>query len=231
MSVQSLPQNVFKKVAVSERKNIFRELPQHQISMYVKYNDKLYIFVAKDNSDDKILWLDYTEQSSGAQIADEAVLNFNLKEDRYFMTSQFVSEKNRIGVRCDQDLFVLQRRANTRVDLPADYPSQFNIIAINDRPAFIEMKVEDFSAGGMRLLETRDPISVKVGDVIKGTLKMSAKSPLNLEAEVRFVGERIIQEASKVVTGVEFQNIDKMLEGRLMTMVTSLQQDVLNYKK
>lgn len=230
MAFQGIPSHFFKKVAVSERKNIFRELPQKQASMFIKNEEGIYIFVAKDYAEDKILWLDYTEQSKNAVVKEEALLNFSLDDDRYFMASAFILEKNRIGIRCDQDLFILQRRNNFRVELPESYSSMFNILSINEKAAFIEMKVEDFSAGGMRMFETRDPITVKEGDVIKGTLKMGARTPMQMEAEVKHISSKEIKGAAKVVLGVEFLKVDKMMEGRLMTMVASLQQDVAGKK-
>lgn len=226
MAIIGSPPTVFKKVGISERKTIIRNLSSGRGQLFIKSENIMYFFVANESAEDKILWLDYTEQSKGSRIGREALVNFGLGEDRYFMVTEFIVDKKRIGIKSDQDLFILQRRSTTRVEIPAAYPSTFNILNVNDRPSFIEMKVQDLSSGGMKLVETRDVVPLKMMDVIKGTLKIGARSTVNLDAEVRYVGEMIIKEKAHVILGIEFINVDKMLEGRLMTLVKQLQQEL-----
>ena len=224
-----IPSNVFKKIGVSERKLIFKILGDRKGALYIKIDGKLFFFVANQVAENRILWLDFTESSAELAAKDplkgEVVINFSIDEDRYFMVTEYVTENKRVGVRCDKDLYFLQRRSHRRVQIPEDYSSTFNILGVNDKPAFIEMKVEDFSAGGMRLVETRDEVKAQEGDVIKGTLKIGAKANLNLEAEVRFSDRKFANGKEVAVLGVEFLKVDKMLEGRLMTMVAQLQQE------
>lgn len=218
-----LGQNIFKKVPVSEKKFLFRELAHDKIQISVKGDDDSFFnLIAMQTERDEDLLCHHTSNSKMFDKNQSVVVNFMFKNERYFFRTDLVFSTGWAHLRIDGDLFQLQRRANARIDLPQKYDAVFNLMQHNTQKFFIDCKILDVSAGGLRVAMANDIPALKEGDSVRGTMRLGIRRPIEFDLEVRFSQNKDgIQ-----IAGMQFKNIDTRMESRLLSLMVDLQREI-----
>ncbi len=216
-------QDVFKKVHLSEKKMIFREMAfEHTMILVKNDQDEFAHFNSFRLDDDSKLYCARLADSPGITTEQAVVLNFIFKGESYFIQS-YVTFEN--GIPCldiEGSLYVLQRRNNARIVLPDEYPAFVNWVEYNSKAVFYEGRVQDISAGGCRIMIPGESIDLKIGDKIKVVLHLGQRRPVQQLSEVRFVKK----DDSGQTFGIQFQEVDRVVENRLLTTMMDIQREL-----
>ncbi|KHD88327.1 MAG: hypothetical protein OM95_09285 [Bdellovibrio sp. ArHS] len=229
------PQMIFKKVALSEKKMLFREVAHDKLQVAVKGSsqEELFHLIAVQTEKDEALLCHHTADSKSITTAQKCVVNFAFNNERYFIQTELYFEAGWAVLKIDGDLFQLQRRANARLDLPEKYDALFILTKAVGKSLFLDCRVKDISAGGIKIELPQTAPEVKIGDILKGNLRLGARRAIEFEVEVRFVQKK--EHGGGLTTqiaGVQFLHVDTLLEGRLLSLVMDLQREIfLKYPK
>jgi hypothetical protein len=224
MATQQQGELIFKRVAVSERKLIFRELAddKSQVSLKGSEGEAIFHLIAIQVEKDENLLCHHTEDSKGIDKAQKVLMNFVFKNERYFMQTELKFESGWAVIDISGDLFQLQRRANVRLILPESYGAVYILMSHEGKKFFIDCAVKDISAGGLKLEVPISHPEFKSGEVLKGSLRLGNRRSMELETEVRFAKK----EEKFHTVGVQFLNVDHILENRLLSLMMDLQREL-----
>lgn len=217
-------ETIFKRVAVSERKLIFREMADDRCQVTCKSADQDGVFhlIAVQIEKDQTLFCHHTEDSKHITQPQKVLLNFSFKTERYFMQTEIYFESGWIVVPISGDLFQLQRRANARFVMPAEYGATYILSSHEGKKYFVDCLIKDISAGGLKLEVPPTHPEFKVGEILKGTLRLGTRRPMDFDVEVRFAQKT----PTGHVVGVQFLNIDHIMENRLLSLMMDLQREL-----
>lgn len=229
MSVAGQQQNIFKKVALSQKKALLREICTEQLQVMVKGSQQETIFhliaMEVDEKDELLLCYPTTD----TQVIEEpqkVVVNFQYKDERYFFSTDLIILASRMLLLVNVDLFQLQRRANVRINIPDNYEAVFQLTEHQGKIYFLECRIKDVSAGGFKMRLPGDNPELKLGVRLKGSFRLGNRRPMEVEVEVRFSNQ--ITENGRLfqVAGVQFWNRDTAKENRLLILMMDLQREL-----
>lgn len=219
---------VFKRIALSEKKMLLREIAHNKIALSVKGEStpKLFHLIAIQNDKDEVMLCHHSADSKHVNQAQKAVVNFPFKNERYYFQSELYFEAGWAVIKLNRDIFQLQRRTNARIEIPKDYNAAFILTQYDGKSYFIEFKVKDFSAGGLKIEITSEGPEVHEGKILKGSFRLGSRRPVDVEAEVRHV--RKVERDGQIfqITGIKFLRVDKTMENRLLNFTMDLQQEL-----
>lgn len=229
MNVIQNGQMVFKKVAVSEKKLLFRDISAAKLQVSVKgvANDEIFHLIAVQVEQDEALMCHHTADSKGVTTAQKVVVNFAFKNERYFFQTDLHFEVGWAVLKLDEvDLFQLQRRTNARIDIPGKYDAVFIMMDHEGKKYFQECRILDVSAGGFRMGFLGAQPELKINDHVKGTLRLGIRRPMEFLVEVRFVQKKEQNGTVQQIAGMQFLNIDTIMESRLLSLIMDLQREL-----
>ncbi len=228
MVIANQSQNIFKRVAVSERKALFRDICQSKVTLSLKSSDGEDVFhlLAIQTEKDETLLCHHTADSKEMTGTMKVLANFMFEDERYFFQTDLEFSTGWAILITDVDLFMLQRRANARIDLPEKYFANFNIIKYDGKAQFVECRIEDISAGGLKITIPKAEPVLKIGDVLRGALRLGNRRPMELDIEVRFAQTKEQGGVTVQVAGVQFKDVDHLLENRLLSLMMDLQREL-----
>jgi len=220
-------QNIFKRVAVSEKKIIFREIAAAQLLLSLKNEfDEIFSLRAMQTENDQSLLCHHTENSKDKTQAGKVVVNFMYKNERFFFHTNLTFGLGWAILNTDVDLFQLQRRANARIEVPPSYTARFTLISYGKKIIFMDTRLTDISAGGMKL-EIEDPsIQFKASDKGRGVLTLGTRRPTEFDVEFKHVMQKEENGLKKQIAGVQFLNIDNIMENRLLSLMMDFQREL-----
>lgn len=219
-------QNIFKKIGISERKNLLMQICQDKITLILKSGEEVVINLLPqkyvDGEEDALICAYPTEIE--IENSDKTLLSFQLGADRYFFEARTKIDKELIILYPSEELFILQRRMNARIVLPEAFPGYFEFQVNSHKDIAFKAKVMDFSAGGVKLrVHAADPI-FKEDDTLEGILIFNQRRPIAISGQVRF--NRTLPSAEIQILGLQFVDIDKRIEGRLLSLVLDIQREL-----
>ncbi|MGE5086232.1 MAG: flagellar brake protein [Bacillota bacterium] len=220
-------QNIFKKVPKSEKKFLFREIAQDKIQISVKgENNETFNLIAVQTEKDEELLCHHTSNSKQYEKNQSVIVNFQFKMERYFFSTDISFSTGWAVLKIDGELFQLQRRASVRVDIPDKYDALFTLHSHEGQKFFIECKIKDVSAGGLKIEMPTDTPVFKIGDKVHGSMRLGVRRPMDFDLEVRFV--LIVEEGGqrRQVAGLQFLKVDRALENRLLSLMMDLHHEI-----
>jgi hypothetical protein len=155
------------------------------------------------------------------RVGEIIIANFTVGHDRYFMRSQYGQIAATDILRVPDELFLLQRRAHSRVVLPNSASERgVNIIKHNGKVIFAPAVVHDVSAGGCRIvIDSKKPM-FSAGDKITAVLHINEKWRVETHGEIRHcTGSDKDQNF-----GVQFSKLDALNNQKLQMMMLELQR-------
>jgi len=228
MPVAGQEQSIFKKVAFSEKKMLFREIAKEKQQLMIKCmdNDDVFHLIAIQTERDEVLLCHHTADTKTYNKEQKVIASFVLRDERYYFHTDMNFQEGWTILKMNVDLFQLQRRANARIDLPDSYDGIFVLSQHAGKPYSIDCRLKDVSAGGFKMEFLGISPALQAGDRMKGILRLGKRRPMEFEVEVRFAkkeddGGIVIQTA-----GVQFLNRDHNTENRLLLMMMDLQREL-----
>lgn len=228
MATPEKEQVIFKKVALSEKKMLFREVADDKLQLAIRGTEQegLFHLIAVQTEKDEVLLCHHTADSKGVTTQQKVFVNFSFKTEKYFFQTELNFQSGWAVIRTDVDLFQLQRRANARIDIPEKYDAAFILMKHGGKSYFLDCWVKDVSAGGFKLELPQEQPELKIGDRIKGTLRLGSRRPMEFEVEIRFVQKKEHEGKTIQIAGVQFMNIDHLMENRLLSLMMDLQREL-----
>lgn len=219
-------QNIFKKVASSDRKQLLNQLCEESIVLLLKMSDNTVInLLPRKITPDHHLICSFPSEFNVLD-SDETLLSFHIGTERYFFESTLIREGETVRLVPLEDLYILQRRASSRIIVPEAYPGFYEFQIESHKNAAFKGKIMDFSAGGLKMrIETIDPI-FKEDDLVEGVLMFNQRRPIAMPGKVR--ASRVMPSAELQIVSLQFLNIDQAMEGKLLGLVMSVQQEIFS---
>lgn len=222
-----LGQNTFKNVAPSDRKDIFSGVITVGVQLLVRVAGiESFHIIPKELNSEQELFCHFTDDVDSIAGEHAAVVNFDYANERYFFKTHIKAVTEGLWINTNIELFQLQRRANVRVPIPEDFDALFSLHGHGGKKYFKDCRVKDVSAGGVRIEFSGDRPDLQIGDTVQGTLRLGVRRAMEFDLEVRFVQRKEIDGKIHYTAGTRFQNIDKTLESRLLTLMTDLQREL-----
>jgi c-di-GMP-binding flagellar brake protein YcgR len=106
--------------------------------------------------------------------------------------------------------------------MPDAYGATYILMSHEGKKFFQDCAIKDISAGGMKLEVPIKHPEFRPGEVLRGSLRLGTRRPTEYEVEVRFTQKT---ETSHIV-GVQFLNVDTILENRLLSLMMDLQREL-----
>lgn len=220
-------QTIFKKVGLSDKKMLFREIASDRLQVALKgEGDEIFHLIAIQTEKDETLLCHHTADSKDFEKAQKVMVNFPFKSERYFFQSELSFNSGWAVLKIDADLFQLQRRTNARIDIPDKYEAIFTLHRHNGKSYFLESRIKDVSAGGLKIEMPLGAPELVVGEKVKGTMRLGARRAIEFELEVRFSQRKDIQGSLFHVVGLQFLNVEHLLENRLLSLMMDLQREL-----
>ncbi|MDG0815893.1 flagellar brake protein [Bdellovibrio svalbardensis] len=220
-------QVIFKKVGVSDKKMLFREIASDRIQVALKgENDEIFHLIAIQTEKDEDLLCHHTADSKKFERPQKVMVNFPFRSERYFFQSELSFHSGWAVLKIDSDLFQLQRRANARIDLPSRYDAVFTLHLHGGKNYFLEGRIVDVSAGGIKVELPFIAPELVLGEKIKGTMRLGIRRPMEFELEVRFAQKKDLQGKPSQVAGLQFLDVDHTMENRLLSLMMDLQREI-----
>lgn len=219
-------QTIFKKVPMSEKKFLFREIAHDKLQISLKGDsDEMFNLIAIQTEKDEELLCHHTSNSKDFEKNQPVVVNFQFKGERYFFQTELSFSTGWAVLKINGDLFQLQRRANARADIPDKYDAAFILFAVEGQKFFIDCKIKDVSAGGLKIEMATDMPVLKIGDKVRGSMRLGSRRPMEFDLEVRFA--QVARDGgSRQTAGLQFLNVDRILEARLLILMMDLQREL-----
>lgn len=153
-------------------------------------------------------------------------LTFGLDEGQYFVkgTVEAVSGDLYV-VPVGEHLYRMQRRNNFRAPVPESMAMTFQTMMSDGTRA--SFSLADLSGGGMGLMATKErAATLKKGDVLRGTLMVQGRDPIELETSIRYVWP---PDSEGVVRfGVKCQNLGAEKEKQLVAICLQIHRELFS---
>lgn len=221
-------QGMFRRLHNSERKRILQAVGPHRTLITVKgtQDDEVYNLMAGPWVEDKNLHCRAGSVGRLPSKDQNVVVNFIFGFERYFCEGRMRIESGVAIIDMNENLYVLQRRKSVRMNIPDKYPASFNCINLKGKPVLLDMKVLDFSSGGVRAHFAKfDPV-FKAGDPFKAVLHLGQRRPMELNVTVRHVIQRTSGNNPGQILGIQFDLQSKTLETKLLTIFMDLHREL-----
>lgn len=231
--MSSFKQGMFRKIHNSDRKRMLQSMGQHRVPLSVKTDDdEIFDVLTTGLESDQLLRCQLILGSKMPMSDQSVVVNFTFGYERYFFQGFLVVRGEQILVDASGDFYILQRRKAARMIMPPDYPCGFNIIRHQDKAVFYEMKVVDFSSGGLKAYYPYADPGFFTNEKVGGVLHLGKRRPINIECLLRHVQKRTSGPKPGQVIGVQFDNMNRIMELKLLTIFMDVSREVfINYSK
>ncbi len=217
---------MFQQIKIpSEKKRILSALVTANAELIIKNAEESVLRVPVKKIENGLLSCDGSAGQFEGDLNELKVIYFTLGTERYFFYSVLKFGDDYISIDANSDLFHLQRRKNVRLNLPDEVNARCSIIQWGTTSGLVEAKVLDFSAGGLRLEFSESSPLFFSNDVIKLVIRFGNRRELNLEGVVRHVMPRQNRHDSQTF-GVQFLQVDKFLENKLMSLQLDIQSEI-----
>lgn len=221
-------ENIFKKVHLSDKKKILKQLVEDRVVWLVKTESTdVRQVVPAQMVEDKIAECDFIHgQEFDLKNAEMGIVSISYGEDCYFFYALVTLNRAKVFIDTQGDLFYLQRRKSVRIEMPSNYPAQCKILDYNGQELPVDAIILDISSGGCKLsLSSSEPI-IKDLSRLKLRITLSHRSPIFIGGVVRYA--KPIRDASDLpqIMGIEFVDCEPLFEGKMLNMIMDLQREI-----
>lgn len=149
---------------------------------------------------------------------EEATGHLKVGDEVYFFTATVLIEGAKLVLRLHGEVFRLARRRSRRWSVPQDLEIRYTIRRADDRLLFLTFAVSDLSLHGARLLLPKKNPSLRPGSRLDGVLRVGARAPIAILAEVRHARSG---RSGEMILGVQWTEVGDL--GRLAKLILELQ--------
>lgn len=219
-----MEESIFKKVSESEKNNIFKLSVSAHVDFMIKGEGEQLYYLRVEEFDNGAMFICSRYNNSPSPNDEKGVLvSFIIEDERYYFQSELRNMPSGFQIAAPSDLFILHRRKQVRVKIPPAYKSVYNIIRHNEKVTFVDAAILDYSSGGLKLIYNEKKPKFQVGDNIRGVVRLGTRNPFEIDALIKYVAP----DAAEQIFGIQFINITKLLETKLMTLTMDLHREIL----
>lgn len=231
--------NIFKKMSISEKKALFRDVAGVNQPLLIKSEGSLvFNLKAMEFLKDEILVCQYQEGLQIQEMNEKVTVNFQFQKDNFFCKSEMMADADGVRLRMNEDLFKIQRRSGSRIEIPEDFNASFVLLKIETEEMEHDCQLVDVSTGGAKVLLPMEAPLLKVGEKGLGMIRFGSQRPIQLSVEVRYAQNttqkgNLEQEVSYgsattkgQIVGFQFLNMNQSLEEKLYSIMRYVQIDI-----
>lgn len=209
----------------SEKKRILREMIQAGSEIVLKGEKADALYFLKPTKISENRWIICQEVSDlGLQDESQAIANFSIGNERYFFQTPVQVSPISVLLETEVDLYHLQRRKSLRVALPKDAGANCSIINHRSISCLYDCNIIDFSKGGIRLAYPAPLPLFRDNDTLTMSIRLGQhRRSFQIEGIIRHSSEAT---SSEQFFGVQFVNMNRTLEQKLLTLQMDLQSEI-----
>lgn len=218
-----MKENIFKKIGESESKRLMREACAKKIEVLLVSDEPELSFRAKGSGE--LDQMTYTvPKGRGDDVQREFLISFLLDDEKFFCKAICHISQGLVRIVSEFEVYQLQRRAHIRIEIEGGVKAHFSVSTYQGQTKKVEADVIDVSVGGALLEYSSSDFTPVIDDLLTGTLTLSFRSGISLEAKVR----SILSSPKKGYqrAGIQFIYDDPLVESRLFTTVMNLSREI-----
>ncbi|MGE0631286.1 MAG: flagellar brake protein [Pseudobdellovibrionaceae bacterium] len=159
----------------------------------------------------------------------ELVFSFFVGGEKYFMRGRIrLGKPGLFSFSTDQEVYVLQRRENFRVRVPADFRAILEYTDAQGKLQKVDSEMFDISAGGCRLRYYDHMPNFHVDQKVSVTMKLGRRPPIEAKAQIRHKQEVAFDGVEFQVFGLQFIDVKDQFESKLLTIVIDLHRELFS---
>lgn len=229
--------NFFKPVEnLEKRKKVFETWLKHPSLVLCKAKDQkvFYLQFSRFDGDEKIFFrkpatqlpfeVNYDKIISDRPV--ELLVQFDCDDEKYFFKALAVTSSQRFKLSMTSPLFILQRRQNYRMKIPADFKTTALLHHL-DSDTFVEGSSIDLSARGCRLLIKQTKTSFRSDDPFEITLSFPKRKKIKIPSYLR----HFFNHDEGLELGFEFHKVSHEIERELFGVLMEIYRDYISKMK
>jgi mannuronan synthase len=223
-----MEKEAFEKIRSNiEKKKLFEfAIREKSIFTLKTEDDTLFNFTPREISKDHVAGsADLLPILAGKQ---KAIGNFGVGQDRFFFHGFIEVQSKDVHVSFDVEVFKLQRRKTLRIAVPLSYPMYMNITSLAHKKVFLEAKVHDISAGGLRFYLVDQTLPVLPKDLVIGaSIHPPSGKTIEISAVIRHLQTVPIEAMETMQYGTELVSKNPVTTQRMMALSMEVQRKVI----
>ena len=222
-----IDREIFRKVAMSEKKEIVKALAALKLEIIVKGStDHIYHLHGVKVLENGLLEVKNINKNEPLPLNESAIVNIVYENHRFFFQAMMMTSGTRIMLDTNEDFYILQRRKSPRLEIPLTYEGLMNIVQYRGKPVFFDSRILDFGSGGVRISFAKATPYFRTGETFTAFLHIGAKTPVKLECEVRHTMSTGPTAQVPQIFGVQFTASNTIDENRLLIIFMDLQREL-----
>ena len=155
------------------------------------------------------------------------IISFSVEASKYFLTSKLVAlGGGYFEIDLAEQLFLLQRRQNYRVQIPDAYKTTVRLERGSER---IKGQIIDLSGGGMkaRIPVDKDKEYYRMGLFVTGQFELGLRPSIPFKAQIRHVKEDPSRN-DELQIGLEFLDVPPPVQAKLFAITMELHREMFS---
>ncbi len=216
----------FKKLTVSEKKDLLKEVIEKNITISFKFADSA-VFKVKlmDSKKWSVLSAKKPPSLSGSYHQEMATVIMPVDQERYFFVSRVQVNSQAIHFGSEIEIYHLHRRSMRRTVVPSIYPAYFMIKKVHGSLSFLKGIVIDLSDQGMKIALNSEVPPLKTGFEILGTLRLGTRRGIEVKARIKH-HKNFPNSAMKQIFGLEIEDMSEHSRSIYRNQLLDLQRDL-----
>ncbi len=208
---------VFKHISdMTQLQHLFSELVQSHGIIYIKESDQVVMQLKAHSFDGFTLTCNYDNLHPMHQTFNKGYnANFYIGSDTYYFEASGSYEGEFLKLEI-KHLFFLQKRKHVRYEVPEQDEFHFQLEQNSGPTSF---KIKDLSTQGLRLSSNSPPLTLNLGDQVKGHLNYNGVT-VPTQARVK----SIQQQGNSWTVGIEFVGLENITELFLIDRISDFQR-------
>lgn len=126
------------------------------------------------------------------------VMLFTIDQNYYFFESKCLKALDQIGISFKSPIYLLQQRANARIDIPEDFKLDFLLTKHKNLTVEHHCKFVDISLGGCKIVLLDFPENIVKDDTLEAEIRLPSKKSFSIKGQVKNVKLENFVEKSEV---------------------------------
>lgn len=115
------------------------------------------------------------------------VMIFTIKQNYYFFESKCLKASDQIAISFKSPIYILQQRANARLDIPEDFKLDFLLTKYKNLTVEHHCKFIDISLGGCKITLLDFPENIVKDDTLEAQISLPSQKTFTIKGQVKNV--------------------------------------------
>lgn len=216
----------FKKLSISERRDLLDEVFDRNITVSFKFEDSI-VYKVKLTRAKKTNILSAKRPSNlpGSLHQKLVTVIIPVDQERYFFTSQVQIDSQHVHMSAESEIFHLHRRRTRRTVVPSVYPAYFMIKKVHGSLSFLKAVILDISDDGMKVALNSEVPVLRAGLEVVGTLRLGTRRGIEIKTRIRH-HKSFPKAAMKQVFGLQIEDMSDYSRSMFANQLLDFQRDL-----